>query len=240
VTADRPSLFDPPADPPADPLLARWTAVDSYLVDTLAPPDPALAAALDASDAADLPPLQVTPGQGKLLQLLGLAVGARRILEIGTLGGYSTIWLARALPPDGELVTLEIEPRHAGVAQANVDRAGLGDRVDIRIGPALAGLAALRREAGAPFDLVFVDADAERCAEYVDHAVALAHRGSVIVVDDTVRGGAVADESATDDRVLGVRRLHDALAADPRVEATALQTVGRRGWDGFTLAVVVG
>lgn len=233
------SLFDPPAEPEPDPDLARWTAVDAYLEGALVVPDPALEAALDASDAADLPPIQVAANQGKLLQLLGLAVGARRILEVGTLGGYSTIWLARALPPDGELVTLEIEPRHAAVAQANVDRAGAGDRVDIRVGDALAGLEALRRESGPPFDLVFVDADEERAAEYVGHAVALARPGTMIVVDDTVRAGAVADEAATDDRVLGIRRLHEALAADPRVEATALQTVGRKGWDGFTLAVVV-
>jgi predicted O-methyltransferase YrrM len=239
VTADRPSLFDPPAEPRPDPQLARWAEVEAYLVATLAPPDPALAAALDASDAADLPPVQVPANRGKLLQLLGLAVGARRILEVGTLGGYSTIWLARSLPPDGELVTLEIDPRYAAVAQANVDRAGAGDRVDIRVGPALTSLTALRREGGAPFDLVFVDADEQRGAEYVDHALAMARRGTVIVIDATVQGGAVADEAATDDRALGVRRLHDALAADPRVEATALQTVGRTGWDGFTLAVVV-
>jgi predicted O-methyltransferase YrrM len=233
------SLFDPPVEPEPDPQLARWAAVDAYLVDTLSPPDAALAAALDASDAADLPRLHAAANQGKLLQLLGLAVGARRILEVGTLGGYGTIWLARALPPDGELVTLEIEPRYAAVAQANVDRAGAGDRVDIRVGPARVGLAALRREGGAPFDLVFVDADVQSGAEYLDHAVALARRGAVIVIADTVRGGAVDDENASDDGVLGVRRLHDALAADPRVEATALQTVGGTGWGGFTLAVVV-
>ncbi len=233
------SLFDPPVEPEPDRQRARWAEVDAYLADTLAPSDPALDAALDASDAADLPPAHVAATQGKLLQLLGLAVGARRILEVGTLGGYGTIWLARALPPDGELVTLEVEPRHAAVAQANVDRAGAGDRVDIRVGPALPTLAALRREGGPPFDLVFVDADPQGCAEHVDHAVALGRRGTVIVVRGTVRGGAVADEAATDDRVLGVRRLHDALAADPRLEATALQTVGGDGWDGVTLAVVV-
>jgi predicted O-methyltransferase YrrM len=233
------SLFDPPAGPEPDPVRARWTEVDAYLEGALVATDPALDAALDASDAADLPPTQVPANRGKLLHLLALAVGARRILEVGTLGGYGTIWLARALPPDGELVTLEIEPRYAAVAQANVDRAGAGDRVDIRVGDALATLAALRREQGAPFDLVFIDADERRGAEYLDHAVALARRGTVIVVDDTVRAGAVVDEAATDDRVRGVRRLHEALAADPRVEATALQTVGRRGWDGFTLAVVV-
>ncbi len=233
------SLFDPPAEPEPDPHQARWAAVDAYLEDVLVPSDPALDAALDASDAADLPPIHVAANQGRLLQLLGLAVGARRILEVGTLGGYSTIWLARSLPPDGELVTLELEPRHAAVAQANVDRAGAGDRVDIRVGDALASLEALRREGGPPFDLVFVDADEQRCAEYVDHAVALGRPGTVIVVDNTVRGGAVADEQATDDRVLGIRRLHDALAADPRVAATALQTVGSKGWDGLTLAVVV-
>jgi predicted O-methyltransferase YrrM len=233
------SLFDPPAEPEPDPQQARWDAVDAYLEGVLVPSDPALDAALDASDAADLPPEQVPAGRGKLLQLLGLAVGARRILEVGTLGGYGSIWLARALPADGELVTLEVEARHAAVAQANVDRAGAGDRVDIRVGDPLAGLAALRREGGPPFDLVFVAGDGRHAAEYVDHAVALARRGTVIVVDRTVRGGAVADEAATDDRVLGLRRLHDALAADPRLEATALQTVGRTGWDGLTLAVVV-
>jgi len=233
------SLFDPPGEPEPDPLLARWTAVDVHLGNILVPTDPALDAALDASDAADLPPAQVATNLGKLLQLLGLAVGARRILEVGTLGGYATIWLARALPPAGELVTLEIEPRYAAVAQANVDRAGTGDRVDIRVGPALDSLAALRREGGPPFDLVLVDADEQHGAEYVEHAVALAHPGTVIVVAGTVKGGAVADETATDDRILGTRRVHEALAADPRVEATALQTVGSRGWDGFTLAVVV-
>jgi predicted O-methyltransferase YrrM len=218
---------------------AQWDVVDAYLEGVLIPSDPTLATVLESSDAADIPPMQVAANQGKLLQLLGLAIGARRVLEIGTLAGYSTIWLARCLPPDGELVTLEIEPRYAAVAQANIDRAGAGDRVDIRIGDALDSLEALRKQGGAPFDLVFVDADKQRCAEYVDHAIALARPGSIIVVDNTVRGGAVADDAASDDRVLGVRRLHDALAADPRVEATALQTVGSKGWDGFTLAVVV-
>lgn len=232
------SLFDPPAEPEPDPQQARWDAVDAYLEGVLVPTDTALDAALDASDAADIPAIQVAANQGKLLHLLGRAIGARRILEVGTLAGYSTIWLARALPPDGELVTLEIEPRHAAVAQANVDRAGAGDRVDIRVGDALTTLAALRREGGPPFDLVFVDADKQRGAEYVDHAVALGRPGTVIVVDNTVRGGAVADEHATDDRVLGIRRLHEAIAADPRLDATALQTVGSKGWDGFTLALV--
>lgn len=234
------SLFDPPTEPEPDPHLARWAAVDTYLEGTLVAPDPTLATALDVSAAADIPPDHVAPAQGKLLRLLALAVGARRILEIGTLAGYGTIWLARALPPDGELVTLEVEPRYAAVAQANVDRAGAGDRVDIRVGDALAALSALRREGGPPFDLVSIDADARHAAEHLDHAVALARPGAVVVINHTVRGGAVADEAAADEEALGIRRLHDAIAADPRLDATALQTVGRGGWDGFTLAVVVG
>lgn len=238
MPADRPSLFDHPLAPEPDPQQSRWEAVDAYLEDVLVPTDAGLDTALDASDAADIPPMQVAANQGKLLHLLALAIGARRVLEVGTLAGYSTIWLARALPPDGELVTLEIEPRYAAVAQANIDRAGAGDRVEIRVGDALASLERMRREAPAPFDLVFVDADKQRCADYVDHAIALSRPGAIIVVDNTVRAGAVADEHTTDDRVLGVRRLHEAIAADPRVEATALQTVGSKGWDGFTMAVV--
>lgn len=231
-----PSLFDPDGD---EARRAHWAEVDAYLVGTLHQPDPALDAALDTSDAAGLPAINVAPNQGKLLQLLARAVGARRILEIGTLGGYSTIWLARALPPDGELLTLEIDPTHAEVARANLDRAGVGDRAEIRLGPAHDTLRALRREGAGPFDLTFVDADKEGNADYVDQAVRLSRPGSLIVVDNVVRGGAVADEASTDPRVRGVRRLHEALAADPRVSATAVQTVGSKGWDGLTVVLVV-
>lgn len=204
----------------------------------LLPDDEVLSAALAASDAAGLPAIAVAPLQGALLHVLARAVGARRILEVGTLGGYSTIWLARALPPDGELITLEIDPTHARVAQANVDRAGVGDRVEVRVAPAAESLADLRDEGREPFDMVFVDADKEGNAAYVAAAVDLARPGTLIVIDNTVRGGAVADEPPTDSAVLGVRRLHDLLASDPRLTATAVQTVGAKGWDGLTVAVV--
>ncbi|HYI61217.1 MAG TPA: O-methyltransferase [Acidimicrobiales bacterium] len=223
----------------ADTHQGRWDEVDRYLVGTLHQPDPALDAALDTSDAAGLPAINVAPNQGKLLQLLARAVGARRILEVGTLGGYSSIWLARALPPDGELVTLEIDPARAEVARANLDRAGVGDRTEVRVGPALEGLRALHREGAGPFDLTFVDADKEGNADYVDWAVRLSRPGSLIVVDNVVRAGAVVDEASTDPRVRGVRRLHDTLAADARVTATAIQTVGSKGWDGLTVVLVL-
>jgi predicted O-methyltransferase YrrM len=158
---------------------------------------------------------------------------------VGTLGGYSSIWLGRALPPDGELVTLELEPVHAEVARSNLDRAGVGDRAEIRVGPALDSLRALQREGAGPFDLTFVDADKEHNADYVEWAVRLSRPGSLVIVDNVVRAGAVADAASTDSRVLGVRRLHEALASDPRVTATALQTVGTKGWDGLTVVLVL-
>lgn len=217
----------------------RWTAVDAYLTDALVPPDAALDAALDASAAAGLPAIQVTPNEGKLLHLLARAVDARRILEIGTLGGYSTIWLARALPPDGRVVTLEVEPRHAEVARANVERAGLSSRVDLRLGRALDSLAALAADGSAPFDFVFIDADKAGIPGYFDWAVRLTRRGGLVVVDNVVRGGRVLDEEADAD-VQGIRRFLARAAHDSRVVVTALQTVGSKGHDGFALALVTG
>ena len=231
------SLFDDP-DGPTDGLRARWSAVDDHLASALLPDDDALSAALAASETAGLPTIAVAPLQGALLHVLARAIGARRILEVGTLGGYSAIWLARALPPDGELVTLEIDPAHARVAQANIDRAGVGDRVEIRVAPAAESLADLRDEGGEPFDMVFVDADKESNAAYVAAATDLARPGTLIVIDNTVRDGTVADEPPVGSAVLGVRRLHDMLRSEPRLTATAVQTVGAKGWDGLTVAVV--
>ncbi len=211
-----------------------WQTVDRYFAGKLVEPDPALDAALDAAAAAGLPAHEVSPLQGKLLHLLARAVGARRILELGTLAGYSTIWLARALPPDGELIALERDPTAAQAARANVERAGLGDRVTVTTGPALESLPGL----DGPFDLVFLDADKRSNAAYLDHALRLARPGALIVADNVVRGGAVADPTSEDPSVRGVRAFTDALAADPRVDATAIQTVGTKGHDGFVVALV--
>jgi predicted O-methyltransferase YrrM len=217
---------------------AVWTEVDHYFTERLVPPDAALDAALAASSAAGLPAIQVAPNQGKLLHLLAQLRGARRILEIGTLGGYSTIWLARALPHDGRLITMEYERRHADVARANLARAGLADRVDVRLGAALDLLPALARERPEPFDLTFIDADKQSNAEYFRWALRLSRVGSLIIVDNVVRGGHVVDAGSDDPGVLGTRRLMDALAAEPRVSATAIQTVGSKSYDGFALAIV--
>ena len=214
-----------------------WARVDDYIVERLIGADPALEAALADAGAAGLPPIAVSPTQGRLLQLLVAMSGAADVLEIGTLGGYSTIWLARALPPGGRLVTLEIEPHHAEVAARNLERAGVAASVEIRVGPALGSLPALAAE-GRHFDLVFIDADKENIASYFDHAVDLTGPGGVIVVDNVVRDGALADPSATDARVAGVRRFHEQLKDRTDVSATTIQTVGSKGYDGFTLAVV--
>lgn len=214
----------------------RWTAVDRYATELLIAPDPALDAALAAAAAAGLPPIAVTAPQGKLLYLLALVQGARRILELGTLAGYSSIWLARALPEGGRLVTLEANPDYAEVARRNIAAAGLADRVEVRVGPAIETLPRLAEEGAGPFDLTFVDADKDHYPDYLPWAVRLARPGGLIVADNVVRGGALADPSSTDPRVLGVRRLHELLAAEPRVEATTIQTVGEKGYDGFTLA----
>jgi len=217
----------------------QWTAVDRYVTELLLPADPVLAAALEASTAAGLPSIQVSPPQGRLLELLARLQGARSILEIGTLGGYSTICLARALPPGGRLVTLELEPRHAAVARENLARAGLGGVVELRLGPAADTLAQLAAEGAGPFDLVFIDADKAGYPDYLAASLRLARRGSVILADNVVRHGAVADPACADPAVQGVRRFHALVAAEPRVRATVIQTVGAKGYDGFTLALVV-
>lgn len=217
-----------------------WSEVDDFLTGPLGLDDPVLAAALADSEAAGLPPIQVSPPQGKLLHLLATVGGARRILEVGTLGGYSTIWLARALPPDGRLVTLELRPRHAEVARANLARAGLTDRVEIRVGPATDTLSALVEEAGDPFDLVFVDADKEGYPEYLEWALRLTRPGSLLVFDNVVRGGRVLDPAPDDSASQGVRRLFARLEEEPRVSATVVQTVGGKGYDGLAVAMVTG
>jgi len=218
----------------------QWTAVDRYFGDLLAPPDPALEETLQASAAAGLPPINVSPTQGKLLLLLARVQGARAILEIGTLGGYSTIWLARALPADGRLITLEADPKHADIARANIARAGLADVVELRVGRALETLPRLAAEGHGPFDVIFIDADKVSTPEYVAWALTLSRRGSLIIVDNVVRDGAVADADSGDPAIQGVRRSIDLLAAEPRVSATAIQTVGGKGYDGFALALVTG
>ncbi len=218
--------------------LQQWTDVDRYITDLLVPPDPALEEALAAIAAAGLPPISVAPNQGKFLHLLARVGNARSILEIGTLGGYSTIWLARSLPSDGRLITLEIDPKHASVAGANIARAGLSGLVQIRIGPALDTLAKLAAEGGEPFDFVFIDADKERNADYFQWALKLTRVGSVIIVDNVVRKGAIADADSTDPNVIGTRRLFEMLAAEKRISVTAIQTVGSKGYDGFALALV--
>ncbi len=217
-----------------------WTAIDHYLNGILVPPDPALDAALRATEAAGMPSINVAPNQGKMLQVLALSIGARSILEIGTLGGYSTIWLARALAPGGRLISLEYDPKHAEVARENLARAGLANVVEVRVGRALDTLPKLEEEARGPFDLVFIDADKASTTEYFAWAVRLARRGSLIIVDNVVRGGKVTDETSTDPNVLGMRRFLAALAAEPKVTATAVQTVGTKGHDGFALAIVTG
>lgn len=214
----------------------RWSAVDAYLNDLMVGSDAALDAALAASHAAGLPSISVSPPQGKLLNLLARLVCARRILEVGTLGGYSTIWLARALPEDGELVTLEIAPKHAAVARANLAHAGLADRVTVMVGPALETLPTL----AGPFDLAFIDADKVSNADYFAWAVKLVRPGGVIVVDNVVRDGKVIDADSADTAVQGVRRLNALIAAEPRVDATTIQTVGSKGYDGLAIAFVKG
>ncbi|MET0397531.1 MAG: O-methyltransferase [Longimicrobiaceae bacterium] len=216
----------------------QWTAVDRYINELLVPADAALEAALEDSEAAGLPAIGVAPNQGKLLMLLAKLQGARRILEIGTLGGYSTIWLARALPADGRLVTLEASPEYAEVARGNLARAGLAGVVEVRVGPALETLPRLAEEGLAPFDVVFIDADKPSTPEYFQWALRLARRGTLIVVDNVVRDGAVADAASEDASVQGIRRFNELAAAEPRVSATAIQTVGSKGYDGFALVLV--
>ena len=212
--------------------------VDAFIEDKLLARDPALEAALRANAEAGLPAIDVSPAQGKQLQLLARMTGARRILEVGTLGGYSTIWLARGLPEGGQVVTLELEPHHAEVAAANIAAAGLTARVDIRIGPAVATLDAMASAGEAPFDLVFVDADKPSNPAYLRAALALSRPGTVLVFDNVVRDGTVLDADSADPSVQGTRALYDAIAAEPRVDATAIQTLGAKGWDGFLIGIV--
>jgi predicted O-methyltransferase YrrM len=218
---------------------AAHGAVDEYLNALFAPHDEALASALGASTEAGLPEIQVSPTQGKLLHLLARLRPARAILEIGTLGGYSTIWMARALPPGGRLVTLEFDPKHAAVARANLERAGVSERVEIRVGPALDLLPNVEAEGLGPFDLVFIDADKENNPGYLEWALRLTRPGSLIVLDNIVRSGGVLDASSADASVRGTRRALDMMATDPRLAATALQSVGQKGWDGLAIALVV-
>jgi len=216
-----------------------WNDVDDYFTTLLSPSDDALSAALSDSDAAGLPRINVAPNQGKLLQLLAQIQGARRILEIGTLGGYSTIWLGRALPADGRLITFEYDPTHAEVARGNLARAGLDKISEVRVGPALESLPKLADENPEPFDLVFIDADKVNNPHYVEWAVKLTRPGSLIIVDNVVRGGAVTDAGSTDPSVRGTRAALELIAAHPKLSGTAVQTVGSKGYDGFALARVV-
>jgi predicted O-methyltransferase YrrM len=213
----------------------QWTAIDQYLTDALLPRDEVLDAVLSASDAAGLPAIAVAPNQGRMLHILARAIGARRILEVGTLGGYSTIWLGRALPADGRLVSLEFDPHHAEVARDAIARAGLADRVEVRTGRAIDSLPVLAGEGGGPFDLVFIDADKPSNPDYFAWAMKLIRPGGLIIVDNVVRGGAVADAASRDPNVIGVRRMNAMIAAEPRAVATAVQTVGSKGHDGFAL-----
>jgi predicted O-methyltransferase YrrM len=214
------------------------SAVDEYLTSLLVPDDPALDEALAANAAAGLPAIDVSPNQGKLLHLIARVQGARTVLELGTLGGYSTIWLARALPPDGRLITLEVNPGYAAVAAENLARAGVAELVELRVGPALEGLASLAAEGRGPFDLIFIDADKETTPEYFTWALELSRPGSLVIVDNVVRGGDIVDHGSADPRVQGMRRFLEQLAAEPRVSATVIQTVGTKGHDGFALALV--
>jgi|SRR5580698_342876 predicted O-methyltransferase YrrM len=215
-----------------------WTSVDRYITDTLIPADPVLEAALSASTDAGLPPIAVAPNQGKWLMILAQIVGAQLILEMGTLGGYSTIWLARALPPDGSLVTLEADPKHAEVARANIALAGFADKVEVRLGKALETLPEIAAEGLSPFDFIFIDADKGNYPGYLEWALKLSRPGTLIIADNVVRDGAVIDAANPDPAVQGVRRMNEIIASEPRLNATAIQTVGSKGYDGFAIAIV--
>jgi predicted O-methyltransferase YrrM len=217
----------------------QWTAVDSYFCNLLVPSDTALDAAIKSSDEAGLPSHHVAPNQGKLLQLLAQVQGSRNILEIGTLAGYSTIWLARALPVNGRVVTLESNPKHAEVAQANISRAGLSHLVELRLGSAVESLQQLGSEGGEPFDFIFIDADKPNNPAYLAWALKLSRPGTLIIGDNVVRNGEVVNPNSKDANVQGVRRFSELLASEPRVSATALQTVGSKGYDGFVMARVI-
>jgi predicted O-methyltransferase YrrM len=234
-------IQDNHSNPPMEKPMTNdsWNTVDDYFTDLFIPPDPVLDDALKATAEADMPAINVTPTQGKLLHLLARAINARSILEIGTLGGYSAIWLARALPPGGRLITLEVNPAHAAVAQANIERAGLETAVDIRIGPALTTLPQLGDEDLDPFDLVFIDADKVNTTNYFNWALRLTRPGSLIIIDNVVRGGEVADPTSIDPNAQGIRQALAVLADQTGLVTTALQTVGGKGYDGLAIALVV-
>lgn len=219
--------------------MTGWREVDAYIEAQLLGPDAGLSGALAANHEAGLPAIDVSATQGKMLHLFAKMLGARRILEVGTLGGYSTIWLARALPEDGALVTLEIDPHHAAVARANLDAAGVGGLCEVRVGPAIETLGAMIAAGEPPFDMVFIDADKPGNTAYLRAALALSRIGTAIVVDNVVREGAVLDADSRDPSVRGSRALFEAIAAEPRLSATAIQTVGAKKWDGFALALVI-
>lgn len=216
-----------------------WKQVDHYITDRLIPADPVLEESQAANAAAGLPAIDVAPNQGKLLHLLAQIAGARKILEIGTLGGYSTTWLARALPEDGRLITLEFDPKHADVARKNIARAGLDGMVTVRQGAALDTLPKLVEEGEGPFDLIFIDADKKNIPNYLTWSLKLSRKGTLILVDNVIRDGEVIDATSQDPNVQGARQLFDMLKSEPRLQATALQTVGSKGYDGFAMAVVV-
>jgi len=215
-----------------------WAAVDRYFGERLAPHDEALAASIESNHAAGLPSIDVPALMGKFLALMVRISGARDVLEIGTLGGYSTIWLARALPEGGRVITLEIDPRHAEIARKNLERAGVRERVEITIGPAIDAMRALYERAAPAFDLIFIDADKKSIPEYLDWSMKLSRPGTVIIVDNVVRDGKVLDPHSDDDDIQGVRRMTELMASNPRLSATAIPTVGARGYDGFAMAVV--
>jgi predicted O-methyltransferase YrrM len=215
-----------------------WTSVDDYITSLFVPPDPVLQETLAISEAAELPSISVAPNEGKLLMLLAQLCGARNILEIGTLGGYSTIWLARGMAPGGALITLEANPKHSEVARANIARAGLTEVVEVRLGPAIDTLAQLAADRHAPFDLIFIDADKENYPAYLAASLKLSRRGTLIIADNVIRDGEVINPDSSDPRVQGARRFNQLLADEPRVRATAIQTVGRKGHDGMAIAIV--
>jgi predicted O-methyltransferase YrrM len=216
----------------------QWNAMDEYLTSRLLAPDAALDAALDASAAAGLPSINVAPNQGKLLQLLAKLRGARRILEVGTLGGYSTIWLARALPSDGRLISLEVNPDNAAVARANIERAGLSGIVSIVIGAAAQTLDKFVTDGVEPFDMIFLDADKKSYPEYLRLSLQLSRPGTLIVGDNVIRRGRIADLASTDPDVIGLHEFFRLLATNPQLDSTAVQTVGSKGWDGFSMSIV--
>ena len=213
--------------------------MDQYISEVLIPPDPVLEAALNASAAAGLPPINVTPSQGKLLQIFAQMQSARKILEVGTLAGYSTIWLARAILPGGRLITLEVHPQYAAVARGNLDRAGLLNVVELRVGPAIEALPRLAADGEGPFDLIFIDADKASTSEYFLWSLKLSRRGTLIIVDNVIRKGALIDSTSTDPDIQGMRRFTRLLGAESRVSATVIQTVGSKGYDGFALVLVL-